>query len=288
MPDKPAAPQSVLFLHIPKTGGTTLRSVIARQYPGDSMYEIENPINENLIAFRDMPETKRWSYKGVQGHMSYGLHEYVEQPASYITMLREPVKRAISDYAFVSSNQYHPLYEQVRDLGLSGYMKSGLTGQLENGQTRLVCGDCEPGDTGIPTERPMTQADLDRAIENLERDFAVVGLLERFDESLILMRQHLQWKLPVYVRENVTRKGAKPVVSDEDLAVIREQNRFDIALYEYAWERFDETIRREPGRFAQELASLKRANRRYAVRQQFTWKQLRPRLGQIKRQIMRQ
>jgi len=73
------------------------------------MYEIENPINENLIAFREMSQASRHACSGIQGHMSYGLHEYLKPPAGYITMLREPVKRAISDYAFVSSNPYHPL-----------------------------------------------------------------------------------------------------------------------------------------------------------------------------------
>jgi len=134
----------------------------------------------------------------------------------------------------------------------------------------------------------MTQTDLDKAIANLDRDFLVTGLLERFDESLILMRQQLGWKIPVYVRENVTQKGAKPEVSDADLDVIREQNQFDIALYEHAWARFDEAIARSPQRFAEDLARLKRANRRYAVYQQLNWKHLRPRLGSLKRQILKQ
>jgi len=217
--------------------------------------------------------------------MSYGLHAYLRAPVTYITMLREPVGRAISDFAFVSSNTLHPLYEQVRQMSIIEYLESGLTGQLENGQTRLVCGDAESGNTGIPTVRKMTQADLDTAIEHLERDFSVVGLLARFDESLLLMRDALGWSQPLYVRENVTDRKAKPHLTDNDYAAIREFNALDLALYEYAAERFEKVAAAQGDRLAAELKRFQRANRRYALRQQATWTQIRPRLGRVRRRL---
>jgi hypothetical protein len=47
---------------------------------------------------------------------------------------------------------------------------------------------------GVPPEKgPCTEATLEKALEHLRTDFAVSGLTERFDESLILMKRRLGW-----------------------------------------------------------------------------------------------
>lgn len=278
--------QSVLFLHIPKTGGTTLRSIISRQYPANSTYEIANPINEHIIDFREMSAAERLRFKVMQGHMSYGLHEFMSHDYAYITMLRDPLRRVVSDYAFVTSNKLHPLYERVKDMSFGDYISSGMTGQLENGQTRLIAGDCETGDIGIPTVRPIGEGDFQRACENLERHFPVVGLLERFDESLLLMRETLGWRQPFYVRENVTVKNAKPRLNTKDLQIAREQNEFDIKLYAYAVERLNRDIEAGGERFGNRLTRFRLLNRAWATSRSLSAAQIRPRLGRLRRALL--
>ena len=53
---------------------------------------------------------------------------------------------------------------------------------------------------------PLTEGDLAQAKRNLDR-FLVVGLTERFDESFILIRRALGWRLPMYERHNVSKAG---------------------------------------------------------------------------------
>jgi len=278
--------QSVLFLHIPKTGGTTLRSIISRQYAPATTYEIINPINEHVVGFREKSAAERLRYKMLHGHMSYGLHEFMSNDYVYITMLRDPLRRAVSDYAFVSSNALHPLYENVKDMSFGEYLTSGMTGQLENGQTRLIAGDCAPGDIGIPTLRPITDQDFERACINLERHFSVVGVLERFDESLVLMQQALGWKNPFYVRENVTGKGTKPHLSTKDLEIARTQNQYDMKLYAYACERLTQEVETGSEKFQQRLSRFRLLNRAWAASQSLSTAQLRPRLGRLRRALM--
>lgn len=279
--------RSVLFLHIPKTGGTTLRSVISRQYPQGGSYEIVNPINESIIEFRESSAASRLQYSLLQGHMSYGLHEFMSDDFSYVTMLREPLRRAVSDYAFVSTNTLHPLYESVQSMSFSDYLNSGMTSQLENGQTRLIAGDCEPGNIGIPTVNPMTDDDLLRATDHISRHFSVVGVLERFDESLLLMRQALGWKLPFYVKQNITAKGAKPRLNTEDLETARRQNNLDLKLYQASLDNLDQQIAAGGDQFQNSLARFRLLNKAWSASHSLSKSELRPRLGRLRRAVMK-
>lgn len=253
----------VVFLHIPKTAGTTMRAILARQYKAQARYEITNDINESIIRFRQLPAAEHQRFDLLQGHMSFGLHRYLRPQARYVTILREPISRAISDYAFVSSTKPHPLYDTVSKMSIGEYMQSRLTGQLSNGQTRLLCGDCENDDVGIPTTRDLAESDLDQARRHVQTHFSVVGLQERFDESLILMRRRLGWGLPLYVKENVTRRSNKPNVDAADLELIHQQNQLDLTLYAEVTRELEHAVATAGMSFRIELIAFRALNRLY-------------------------
>ncbi|MEE9131582.1 MAG: hypothetical protein V3T84_16325 [Phycisphaerales bacterium] len=46
----------------------------------------------------------------------------------------------------------------------------------------------------------------DVAIERLEEAFTFVGIVEQFDESLVLLRRMLNWRGCYYVASNVTKR----------------------------------------------------------------------------------
>ena len=53
---------TVVFLHIGKTGGTTLRRVLRRQYPESEMMVVRaraRPREETLADFAKLPEVER-------------------------------------------------------------------------------------------------------------------------------------------------------------------------------------------------------------------------------------
>ncbi len=275
--------ESVLFLHIPKTAGTTLQAIIAQQYPAGSVYTIGTDINDAIVRFRKLPQSERSRLRVLQGHMSFGLDTSMPPPATYVAVLRNPLRRALSDYAFVRSTPQHPLFATVKDMTLRQYMQSNLTGQLSNGQTRLLCGDSLPDDTGIPTLRDLGEADLRTAMHNLDTRFAVVGLQERFDETLLLLKRRLGWRFPFYVRRNVTRPERRiRALSPEDRALIEEQNQLDTALYGHACARFEREVQAQGVSFRLELVLFRAMNRCYRLLRALEWKQLRFRLGTMR------
>jgi hypothetical protein len=238
-------PSPVIFLHIPKTGGITLQSVINAQYPAERVYSIGADINADIRRLRALPEAERHRLQVVQGHMSFGLHQFLAPGARYVTILRDPVARALSDYYYVTGTPGHPLHPAVRGMRLADYLDSGLTGQLSNGQTRLLSGDHLNGDPGIPGTAPMTADDLERAKANLRTHFAVAGMQEEFETTLCLMARVLGWRLRHYTRRNVGPRSGRPAVREDDILLIRERNALDLELYDFARSTFAEHVRNQ-------------------------------------------
>jgi hypothetical protein len=141
-------------------------------------------------------------------------------------------------------------------LDLKTLLARGLTSELCNGQTRQLAGD-----EWEDQERVVTRAALERAQANLTH-FRVVGLLEEFDASLLLLRRAFGWHLPFYVKENVTKEKPDETFLDaETRGLVEEANRLDLELYEYARKLFEERCRAAGDQFAEELRHFRQSNR---------------------------
>ncbi len=213
------------------------------------------PREETLADFAALPEEERARPRLITGHTVFGLHALVPRPAVYITMLRNPTALVLSQHAFVQRTPGHRHHELATAMSLDEYVRCGLFLETDNSQTRAVAGDM-----GTPFGE-CSEAMLDTAKSNLEQHFGVVGLTERFDESLILLRRTFGWKHIRYVRANVA-PGRRLAPSPETLALIEHRNRFDIELYRFAEERFQRTIDAIPS-FADEYTRFLRSNAVY-------------------------
>jgi len=173
---------TLIFLHIPKTGGSTLRNLIKRNYKGQPIFSIDGRrARKSIEAFKKLPEAQRKSFKVLQRHMLFGLHEFLSSPSTYITMLRDPIERIISHYYYVlrDPEHYPYLYKKVKsqnmslNISLKDYVISGISTELDNGQTRLLSGMKNVDFGCCPREM------LEIAKKNLREHFAVIGLMER-------------------------------------------------------------------------------------------------------------
>ena len=90
----------------------------------------------------------------------------------------------------------------------------------------------------------------------------MVGLTERFDETLILLKREFGWDWPFYIRDNVTRnKAAREDIPSSTIDIIKEFNRLDIELYEYATKCFNEQIDSQGRSFYDEVEKFKELNK---------------------------
>lgn len=261
----------VIFLHVPKTAGTTLGHIIERQYPRGTVHEIEPETQQaQIAAFKALPHAARAHIRLLRGHIGYGLHEFLDGDATYITMLRHPVDRVLSHYYYVRAEIErgtaapgdHVTFDDVARMSLVDYVRHASSADIRNGQTRLIAG----GMTGWDAERDEVDTSvLDVALRTLERDVRVIGLTERFDESVLLFKQALGWSTPFYVRANVTvGKPGRAQLAPEVVAAIEDANALDMRLYARAQELFQRAVDERGPAFQRELAQFKFLNNRYA------------------------
>jgi hypothetical protein len=255
-----AGDETLLFLHIVKTAGVTMTSILRRQYPNERIYRVyDDPWIVAVNRFAEMPEDERAHYRAIMGHMHLGMHKLVPGPSTYVTLLREPVDRVISAYYFVRERSSHPEHEKILRSGLdfAGVLESGFLPILANSMTQVLC------TTDIPNipYGGCTPEMLEGAKRNLERRFAVVGLTERFDETLMLLKERFGWSNLFYVRRNLTRsRPQREELSADVLDLIREYNQLDIELYAFAKARFEEQLAGLGARFERKVRAFRRAN----------------------------
>ncbi len=232
----------IIFFHIPKAGGSTLHSIFERMYLKDDIYTIQYNSNswyENGELFKKLPLEELNKILLLKGHMFFGLHECFNDPSiKYVTFLRDPVERIISHYYFVLRSNEHFLHQTVKNkkMSLLEYAKSDLSWELDNCMTRMISGL-----QNIEINQ-CNDSHYDLAVKNLESYFRVIGIVERYDESLILLKNELGWKeYPYYQKLNQTERTHS--VSKKTKEKIAERNRYDVQLYDWALEHFNERIK---------------------------------------------
>jgi hypothetical protein len=236
-----AFPAPLIFIHIPKAAGSTLQEIVVRHYQGCRGFRFTGDA-ERVKAFESLSQEERDSFDLVQGHVHFGLHRLLSRPATYITMLRDPVDRVVSHYHFVAANPDHYLHPQIGGLSLHEYAVTRASHELDNDQVRWLCA---ADHFDVPVGR-VSRAMVEEAKWNLANAVEVVGIMERFDDSLRCLSAAFGWHdVAPRVRRNANRH--RPALSDvpnETLDAIRRINRYDAELYEFASALFEEQMGR--------------------------------------------
>jgi hypothetical protein len=254
--------ETVIFLHIPKTAGTTLRRIIDKQYRPREIYSTDpTPLQPgvSLKAFKQLSTAERAQIRLLRGHLPFGVHTFVPEPSTYFTVLRDPVERVLSYYYFARRFSPRALqqHDNVPALTLPRFVESRASLKTRNLQTRLLAG---------VGHRRASQKDEDEILalakKNLHEAFTVVGLTERFDETLLLLKNSFHWRHLFYVKLNVTRRRpTQYAIPPEIRQVIRVDNQLDLELYRYAQELFERQIQRQGPAFAEQLRRFQSCNR---------------------------
>lgn len=247
----------ILYLHIPKAGGTTLGEFIYNQCQNGDQVEdglIKNGVffmgegffRESETAFSPHIQNslRRQDLRAVMGHFAFGLHEYIEKPFQYLTILRHPVKRVISLFHYL---------ELEGKMSLEDFANSPPYREIDNDQTRRIAGI-------NPEIGKVTEKNLEKAKANLREHFAVVGTTERFDETLVLLKQKLNWTKEVSsFPRNVTNKKTDSI-SQTAVKAIENRNLFDLELHSFANQLMDEMIAAQGKTFFEMLEKQRALN----------------------------
>jgi hypothetical protein len=190
-----------IFVHIIKTGGTTLREVIKKIY--GSKYLLDRSWKRNKKSRIYVPETSKYpeDYKKfyvIHGHFTAKKYSHLKK-WKMITFLRNPIERIISHFSSWSGNY-------KKDISIIEFAKI-----YANHMTYITGG-------------------------NLDQ-FDFIGLTEYYDESIKQLQKTLSLKFPnQYPYKNKTPKKVK--ITKKQKRIIVDLNREDIALYEKVLRRY--------------------------------------------------
>ena len=227
-----------IFLHLESTGGLTLKKNLLDPNCGES----------NIVrlpgffkTYRRLREEKA-NCKCLIGHIEFGIHHVIPFPVTYFTLLRSPVRRAISYYYFVHEFTTEGFmatdYHRASKFDLVDFY---LNSKRDNLQTRSLAG---------VVHRAFSSCNgllLAMAKRNLLRHFEAVGITERFQESQKLFQKCFDWPiLEDHPKQKARKKllHSEETISAEDRARLEEIHRFDNELYEFATELFEVQLSR--------------------------------------------
>jgi hypothetical protein len=205
----------IAVVHVHKTGGTTLSSVFKRSFGGRHCSVVSTNPGAPFFDAAQLREMRPWYPRlhSIMGHdvKVYGDLDSVAPNLRYVTFLRDPVVRCASHYQY-----------DVQVGGVDLPFEEWITHEVSpNRHTRHLAGP---------------NATADEAIALLEKRFSFVGLIERYDESLVMMRRALEvrdvryakrWTAPA---DDIKRRLLEDPMS---LELLRRANEDDLQVYRH-------------------------------------------------------
>lgn len=220
-----------IFLHIPKTAGTTLGSIVDAQFGRRRVITYYNQTNRHLIDHLGVYlADPHHNFDAIIGHFGMEIAAtLLDRPAIYVTFFRDPVSRTLSDYYERRSTRPQDFFrEDGREISICESINENPS-WYANLQTRYLAGMAHDG-------CEVDEADLNHALDNLEDNLDFVGIVEDFDNSISQLMNFLGWQSATYNVENTG--GDYPSPKSDLNEAIAANNQLDLVLYQHALKRF--------------------------------------------------
>lgn len=100
----------LIFLHIPKTAGSTFSSLLDAIYGAGNVSRFD--VGAGSTALRKFLAEKN-NPVAVSGHLPYGVHAGLGAKVRYVSFFRSPEERLLSDYYFLMRQTTHPFHARI-------------------------------------------------------------------------------------------------------------------------------------------------------------------------------
>ena len=218
----------IIFIHIPKTGGTTINTAMQKAYwqtkPG---FNYRHILQDKSSNSGDIFNPKK-------------ANNFKEE--KFFMMLRHPVDRLISEYYFIKERNEFTDLLKPRAKDFESYIRNR---QTQNYMVNFLKGK------RMYSTVAATEDDLEDVLESIDELPIHVGIFEQFSNSLAYFSKTMgiEWDKNISIKRMTLRRPKMSEVSDEIKQLIEECNPLDMELYNYCLKRFN-TINKSTGKFS--------------------------------------
>lgn len=213
----------LIFAHVPKTAGTSVRSVFQAWYGTRLLPHYPQKDNGGRPVKYDVVQMHSAKEPAViYGHFNrekgFGIEDYYPEASQFVTVLRDPVERVLSGYFYMRSQGIHMApFGDLRNVSAQEYVDHADINMFKFLPAALESGDFEVA---------------------VEERFVEIGLTEHLEESLSRIAVKLSKpSLPAQVVHlNATQKK-QSVDASLETRLARRIPR-EMALYDYVRTRF--------------------------------------------------
>lgn len=240
--------EKIVFLHIPKTGGTSVHDYLVKQFPKNRIC----PFRFNNLKSKASTALDQYLY--FSGHYDLENVNHISGDKAVFTFFRDPKETILSLYYFWKShkksvieknNLVGPrLAKSMPLIDFLSYRKPPIPGNINNYTTRALIGGmyCGPNNEFLYPENEV----LDRAKSTID-NLKTFGIMDDYDNAYKNVLTDLGFAPPEKVpHARNSKKNIDPnieliekePITDEVNRALNDLTKFDKEIYEYAKERY--------------------------------------------------
>jgi hypothetical protein len=214
----------LIHLHIHKTAGTSLNSLVKPNFGRSGIFEWVSRRDKSGgldLGTSDSVKQKLQEFglnrvEYISGHVPLGIHEMLPASAKYFTLVRNPVERIISLFYWRQQSPESvmpPFNANGRPLLFEEYVESGDV-RLDNFQVRVLSGASELNPAAASAPSPVTRVHLEQAKDNIAKHFIAAAPIEHITECALVLRAIYCWPMRRIYNEKKNRNRYRPVTAD--------------------------------------------------------------------------
>lgn len=227
--------KSIIFFHVPKTGGTTCINIFKKEIKSDKTFTVNVHNTDKDIKKLLSSGIK---YDIIMGHNILNIHEKLKYETEYVSFVRNPIDHFLSTFFYIKRSQHNRYNRYIKNMTLEQFLDSDLMIQdFDNYQTRVFGGYYEQNVTLSDTYNFDKNGEkyYNNAIKNIQ-NIQNIYLFEKFDDALkdIQQKFNLSKGMLNYEKKNSTsNRMSVDDLSDELKDKITNKIKYDIMLYDF-------------------------------------------------------
>lgn len=265
---------SILFLKTHKTAGSTVQNILMRfakkhrltvALPQNNLHTLAYP-KTFMRAFQDgdLHYSRDGLYDVICHHTRYDqtMSNLLPNDTIYISILRDPA------LAFESYFRYFDIGSNIAVTGSNGTQDEmeyflDMSVKMKKGFHDLKLCNLQLYDFGMEFDDAANVSKVQEKIKEIDNKFHLIMIAEYFDESLILLKKILNWKIEdlVYFKHNIRINSLRKPLDQKVLNKIRKFNTGDMELYKYFNNSFWKRIKKQcQETFKKDINALQKLN----------------------------